>query len=283
MWPYSDAQTLDLVREIARIELEGGEPEFLAKGSNNEAFRVGQAVVRVTGDWRELSVRREAWCYARAEELGIPVPRVRGRGKLEKLPYLILDFVEGRTGTDAGGLDLWRRLGRDAALVNSLDVSEGVPDLFDSPAEAWRRDVDACLTHRKAEGLSRRTDEALRAVRDRPMRFGLSHGDLDPRNLIVTPDGEIVLIDWCCARCGPVPHVDLYNILRETPPDSPEMDAYLEGYGMARAAFEAVLPEVRTFGLMEALKDVRWARAERPDLLPERLQTLRWRTAELAL
>src|SRR5579863_1446801 len=117
MWPYSEAETLDIVRQIAKnVRPESGEPTFLSKGSNNEVFLVpasaGEFVVRVCGDWREVTTRREKWCYERSAALGIPGPAVLGIGKVEKLPYLALSFVGGSPGVEYHHPgQLWETLG----------------------------------------------------------------------------------------------------------------------------------------------------------------------------
>ncbi len=169
-------------------------------------------------------------------------------------------------------------MGKYAKLINSVDTlaAEGF-DAFPDPVGKWTTWFDECdeiAASRRLIDLGVITPAqqkliqgVLSAMRKKEHKFGLSHGDLDPRNVIVGRDGTINLIDWCCSMVCLVPHVDLYNILRETDPDGPDMAAYLEGYGMSRDEFVAVLPEVRAFGLIQQLKRLRWSLAERPDLV----------------
>jgi len=75
-----------------------------------------------------------------------------------------------------------------------------------------------------AKGSNNAAYKAMRAGRH---KFGLSHGDLDPRKVIVGTDGSINLIDWCCSLVSLIPHVDLHNILREIDAAGLEIRAYL--------------------------------------------------------
>jgi len=297
MWPYNSDETLAIVRRIAKEVFCNGvsEPSFLARGSNNAAYVITENgrkyVIRVTGEWRERTTRQERWCYSQAKALGIPGPEVIAIGKVEKLPYIVLTFVEGEPGIDSN-IDrdhLWRALGEYGRLINSVNIgsgsvtSEGI-EVYPDPLVQWREWVDAAIDVVRNERLcelaafsmhQRQTIRSILAeMRRRSFRLGLSHGDLDPRNAIIDESGKTHLIDWCCSLVSLVPHVDLYNILREMRPESGEIAAYLDGYGMTREKFEEVLPEVRALGLVQQLKQVGWAAVDRPDLVPPYIENV---------
>ena len=289
MWPYNLQQTYELVRQIA-AEVFGhvphGEPVFLARGSNNAAFEIDiddgrRFVIRVTGEWRERTTRQERWCYGHAQRLGIPSPEVVAIGKLEKLPYIVLTYVEGTGGVESAidRRQLWSTLGRYGRLINSVETGElsMIEDdrpLYPEPRTQWFQWLDAAERNFLVEGGTFSEHERdtirtlLKELRGRPFQFGLSHGDLDLRNTIVSDLGVIHLIDYSCSLVSLVPQVDLYNILREQRSDSEEISGYLVGYGLTQSAFAKILPEVRAFGLVQQLKDVDWAFGERPDLIP---------------
>lgn len=71
---------------------------------------------------------------------------------------------------------------------------------------------------------------------DTKMSFGLSHGDLASGNVLVRPDGALVLIDWGAATCGPVPYTDLlileHNHASDDDPSIKDLAAYAVGYGL---------------------------------------------------
>ncbi len=290
MWPYSEAETLDIVRQIARtVQPNSGEPAFLSKGSNNEVFLVpagaGSFVVRVCGEWREITTLRERWSYERCTALGIPGPAVLGAGKVEKLPYLAMSFISGIAGFEYPHTDrLWETLGDYAARINGIRFDEDGEALLGAES-AWRERVASCLDPARfawvsslmgwEPGFASEIGSRLHRLMEAKLRVGLSHGDIDPRNAIIAEDGEVYLIDWCCSRRGPIPHVDIYNILRETDPRGSSFAAYLKGYGLSPGRFDAVQGEVHAFGTAELIADLLWASKDRPDLVPDRSTRLR--------
>ena len=193
------------------------------------------------------------------------------------VPHLGPDSVSGR--------HLWQVLGRYARKIHEFPITDHAPDsLFtrfgrDMPA-AWRAHLAyhlAALTRADrlialgvypAEDQPRLRQLMLRLV-DTPMRFGLSHGDLAARNVLVRPDRELVLIDWGSAACGPVPYTDLLTLLRDheqnSDPSTDELVAFADGHGLDLVALMPTLDAIRK---LTALDLVRWALDRRPDLLP---------------
>ena len=88
------------------------------------------------------------------------------------------------------------------------------------------------------------------------------------RNVLVRPDGQLALMDWGSAACGPVPYTDLLILLRDHEqngdPDTDQLAAFADGYGLDLAALRPTLDGIRT---LTALDLVRWALERRPDLL----------------
>ena len=113
---------------------------------------------------------------------------------------------------------------------------------------------------------------------DHSFEFGLSHGDLALRNLLVDPGRPPVLIDWGSAATGPVPHTDLLNLLRnheelDNPRDD-ELTFFSEGYGVD---LDALRPQLDAMQTLSAIDLVRWARDHRPDLLDQTIAAARER------
>jgi aminoglycoside phosphotransferase (APT) family kinase protein len=115
--------------------------------------------------------------------------------------------------------------------------------------------------------------EALAQV---PLTFGLSHGDLAARNVLVRPDGVLVLIDWGSAACGPVPYTDLLTLYahhdQDDDPSGQDLAAFAAGYGLDLDEIRPTLEAVRR---LTALDLVRWAAERRPDRLPELVDSAR--------
>jgi Ser/Thr protein kinase RdoA (MazF antagonist) len=263
----------------------------LPGGSVNHTFAVGhddeRCVIRIAIDpMRVDEFMSEAWCLRLAAAHGIASPEVVAVGTLEGVPYAVHRFIPHLGQDSVSGRHLWTVLGRYARTIHKLPITDHAPDnLFTrfgrDLSAAWR----AHLAYHLAEltrtdrlialGVYSEADQPplrqliLRLV-DTPMRFGLNHGDLASRNVLVRPDRQLVLIDWGSAACGPVPYLDLLILLRDheqnADPSTDELAAFADGYGLD---LEALLPTLHALRKLTALDLVRWAIDRRPDRLPE--------------
>ena len=105
---------------------------------------------------------------------------------------------------------------------------------------------------------------------DQDFGYGLRHGDLAPRNLLKTPSGSLVLLDWGQASVGPIPHGDLLDAHRsyvaDGQPTAPELDAFADALGAPLGTIRDVLDDLL---VLEALDRVWWALDNRPDRVPD--------------
>lgn len=274
-----------------RIAAQHGLPAVpiraLGVASVNHAFAVGQdqdhyvirfAVDPLRGD--EFTV--EAWCSRLAAAHGIATPEVIAVGTLDQVPYTVQRFVPHGPRDAVPGHQRWHTIGRYARMINELPLAADAPaGLF----ARFGRDLPVAWQAHVAYGLAELTAEdpllalGVYSAADRPrlqrlmtrlaeteVAFGLSHGDLASRNVLVQPDGTLVLIDWGSAACGPVPHTDLLVLLRDHErdgdPSTEDLAAFGAGYGCDLAELRPTLDAIR---LVTALDLVRWALDHRPD------------------
>jgi hypothetical protein len=266
-------------------------------GSVNRVFTVGlgddRSVVRFAIDpLRADEFATEAWCLEVASSHGLPSPETLASGTFCGVPYAIQRFVPHVALDAVGRSDLWQTLGRYARRINELPVPEDAPaGLFsrfgrDLPA-AWQAHLAYNLAQLTGEdpllslGVYVREEQPrLRAMiaelAGTPMRCGLSHGDLAARNVLVSPDGALVLMDWGSATCGPVPYTDLLTLLRnhdqDDDPTAADLAAFGSGYGVDLGELEPTVDAVRR---VSALDLVRWALERRPDRLPDLVDAAR--------
>lgn len=148
------------------------------------------------------------------------------------------------------------------------------------------------------------------AAVDAPLRQGLLHGDLALRNLLITDDGEVVLIDWGSVRTGPVPLQEVVHLLgmedwiataegrkyEGRGPGEQGIRAFLEGYLDAQAdepepqephsgqgsfrppapeRVDRLLEQARALQMLETIDLVRWAIDQAPDQVEQRAHVAR--------
>jgi aminoglycoside phosphotransferase (APT) family kinase protein len=295
-----DAQLAAAIADAHGLHAPNVTP-IVGAGSVNHIFvvRTGEValVVRFAIDTaREDSVDLEAWALTQAGCHGIPSPSVVATGHLSGVPYLVQAFVEGVNGTERRSLQLWRTLGEYASKAHAIPVTADAPDaLFsrfgrDLP-QAWQAhlrynmdqlvETDPLIQLGVYEAAQQSTLRArITKLQATDLTFGLNHGDLSMRNLLVPEQGVPVLIDWGSARAGPSPFLDFMNLrtahhLQNDPSDQ-ELLAFADGYGVSLDNIEETLENLT---VLEALDLVRWAIDQRPDLLEQVVESARWQVA----
>ncbi|GAA1840729.1 phosphotransferase [Microlunatus capsulatus] len=263
--------------------------EVRGAGSVNHVVVLGRGDERVVVRFAREQERGdefvvESWCLRAAAAAGLPVPAALADGVLDGVPYGVQRYVPHLPLEPADPGRLWWTLGDWARRTADVPVGDDAPDaLFtrfgrDLPA-AWQAHLDYNRAALTAEdpllGLGvypaaeqPRLHERLDRLAATPLRTGLGHGDLVPRNVLRAPDGTLVLIDWGTAACGPVPFADLLTLTGHHTDDdiaSPDqLAAFAAGFGTTLPALLAPLDDVRAVAVLDR---VRWALDRRPDLV----------------
>ena len=239
--------------------------------------------------------RKEAWCIERAAEVRVGGPEVLGVGTDGAYAFIVESFVGGRRGDavpEADQRQIWRDLGGHLRRVHAVPVGGFGEELADLTGGGgygadWNRYLGfnrSALTPAdpllELDGFDDETQKRLRRMFEilagATLRFGLCHGDPSLSNVILGDDGVLRLIDWGEAHAHVVPHFDLGGILQGgLDEQAPEFQAVLDGYGLDRAGYEAIGPEVIALRLLIATDKVRWAIDRKPERLPAKVETLR--------
>ncbi|MBD3919196.1 aminoglycoside phosphotransferase family protein [Paenibacillus sp. PR3] len=272
-----------------------GSYQILDKGMINQVCVVeterNKVVVRMNNQSTYPSYIKEQWCIEQAASAGIPGPRVLSVGICEDTAYMIQSFVEGENGLDSGVLsrtETWRQLGRYAKMIHAIPV-KGYGENLVNPEQgewvspphpgsdgSWQGYIQhniKCLTDEDPLiRLGVLTPEESIKLRELFVKmstesylFGLIHGDLTLKNVLVDSTGQMTVIDWGNAAVAPVPHGDLIHLLLhqmlEDGLNDVEFNAYLDGYGMNQEE----LIVTRQLMLLKSFDTVRWAIDRSPD------------------
>ena len=275
----------------ARHHLSGLVSPLSGPGGVNHVFlatsSAARAVIRFPADpLRPDEFEVEQWCLRMAEQAGIGSPHVLARGRLGDVPYLIHTFVVAAEGEPGPSPYLWRTLGSLARTIQRIEITPDAPDgLF----SRFGRDLPAAWTQHLSYNLDQLSPRdpllqlgVYRSDRQGPIRsrlrrlsgirwtFGLRHGDLAPRNLLLADDGSPVLLDWGAASAGIVPYGELLVLMKAHrltgEPTAGELDAFAAEVGVSLADDAELVEDLL---LLDAMDLVRWARDKRPDRLDE--------------
>ncbi|MBT8241512.1 MAG: phosphotransferase [Acidimicrobiales bacterium] len=186
--------------------------ELVAVGRTSEVYAYGNdSVVKVPRpDVPEHWAHDEAQFTRAARTCGVPAPEVVDVIELDGRPAIVFERIDGPS--------MWERMLAHPADIDQLAVQvaavhreihaagipSGVPDLIER----------MCMKIGEARTLGDDAkDEACTIARALPRGAALLHGDLHPGNILLSPNGPVV-IDWFDATIGhPIADVVRSSIL----------------------------------------------------------------------
>mgnify|MGYP004618866209 FL=1 len=172
--------------------------KVIAVRTDKTVYRDGDAAIKVFNeDYSTANVLNEALNQARVEETGLNIPKLREVTKLDGKWAIVTDFVEGKTleRLMKENPEKW-----DEYLNLFVDIqveihSKQAPLLNKLKDKMQRKisetDLDATTRyelHTRLEGM--------------PKHNKVCHGDFNPSNIIIRPDGVPFILDWSHATQG---------------------------------------------------------------------------------
>ena len=199
-------------------------PTFVPAGGDSWCYRAGPWWVSVRRDRQgHVPANYEAARELRDAGYEFVVAPVRGRSghvvnDVGGRPVVVTEFVEARSNfRDGLTREQLQQLVQAVDALHAARVSAAVPlEAFDLP---FVEELDLALARavagadaagplgRDVSALVRRNDaridewrEAIAVCQERcraaPGELVLTHGEPDPPNMIITPEGELLLLDW---------------------------------------------------------------------------------------
>ncbi|HBI84668.1 MAG TPA: aminoglycoside phosphotransferase [Ruminococcus sp.] len=172
--------------------------QIIATRPRKKVYREGDTVLKVfSADYSKASVLNEALNQARVEDIGLNVPRIHEVFKIEDQWAIRSDFIEGKT------------------LQQLMDENPDKRDEYLKQFVALQMEIHT----KRAQLLTKLKDKMHRKISDSKfeatIRFELHtrlegmpkhnkvcHGDFNPSNVIITPDGTPFIIDWAHVTQG---------------------------------------------------------------------------------
>lgn len=170
----------------------------LAKRNNKAIYRDGDLAIKVFDEsFPKSDILNEALNQARVEETGLNIPALKEVTMIDGKWAIVTEFIEGETL---------------AALM------EKNPDKIDEYMDLFVK-LQVEVQSKKAPLLNKLKDKMLRKIGetglDATTRYELStrlngmpkhtkvcHGDFNPSNIIISPDGTPFILDWSHATQG---------------------------------------------------------------------------------
>ncbi len=172
--------------------------KILAQHPNKVIYRDGDKVIKLFNEeYSKADVLNEALNQARVEETGLCIPRIHEVTKIDGKWAIVLDYIEGKT--------------LEMLMQEHPDKKREYIELMVDVQMAIHTKKSPLLTRLK-DKMNRKIDlteldattryELHTRLASMPKHNKVCHGDLDPSNIIVTPDGIPYVLDWAHVTQG---------------------------------------------------------------------------------
>ena len=193
---------------LKKEKLHFSEIEHLTPGTN-AVFRVGDYVIKIfapneSGIDQTLDLQTELYAVKKCNILGISVPKLIAEGIVEDkycFAYMVTEYINGMEFTKA------EKTMTDIEKINFGQKLRELTDLMNTPCEHFN-DIDVI----NDKGRYRRWDSCTENFKCERIAYLKSHdfgenlfvhGDLCGDNIIITPKGDLFVIDFADAVLAP--------------------------------------------------------------------------------
>ena len=171
---------------------------ILAERKNKKIYKDGNLVAKVFDEsFPKSDILNEALNQARVEETGLNIPKVEEVTKIDGKWAIISTYIEGKTLA--------------TLMAENPDKTDEYLELF--------VDIQIKILNQKAPLLNKLKDKMNRKISETdldattryelhtrlhgmPKHTKVCHGDFNPSNVIITPDGTPYVLDWSHATQG---------------------------------------------------------------------------------
>ena len=180
------------------MEFDTSKMEVLATRPNKVIYRCGDYTIKVFAeDFSKADILNEALNTARVEETGLNIAKVQQVTMIDGKWAIVFDYIEGTT---------------------LAELMEQNPDKLDEYLDLFVN-LQLEIQSKRARLLNKLKDKMERKISetglDATTRYELDtrlagmkkhvkvcHGDFNPSNIIITPDGTPYVLDWSHATQG---------------------------------------------------------------------------------
>lgn len=171
---------------------------IIAARSEKTIYRDGAFIIKVFNEsYSKADILNEALNLARVEETGLPIPKVSEVTKVDGKWAIVTDFIEGKTISQ---LIREHPEKTDAYLEQFVDIQL---EMHEKTAPMLGKLKDKMNRKISAAALDATIRYELHTrLESMPKHKKLCHGDFNPSNVIIGPDGGYGILDWAHATQG---------------------------------------------------------------------------------
>ncbi len=171
---------------------------IISSSPKKTIYRDGGKCIKVFNpDYSKADVLNEALNHARIEETGLNIPRLFEVTTIEGKWAIVLDYIEGETLQQLMDENPEKTEEYLELFVNlQLEVQHKTCPLLNKLKDKMNRKIS------EAELDATTRYELHTRLEGMPKHKKVCHGDFNPSNVIIRPDGTPFIIDWSHATQG---------------------------------------------------------------------------------
>lgn len=164
----------------------------IALRNNKTIYRDGDEVIKLFGeDFSKSDILNEALNQARVEETNLNIPKIIEVTKIDGKWAIISEYIPGKT---LASLMEENPEKQDEYLNLFVDLQM---EVFDQKAPLLGRLRDKMFRKIAMTNLDATTRYDLQSrLESLPRHSKVCHGDFNPSNIIITPEGKPYILDW---------------------------------------------------------------------------------------
>ena len=161
-------------------------------------YRDGDKVIKLFNEnYSKADVLNEALGHARVEETGLHMPKIHEVVKMDGKWAIVMDYIEGKTLEQLMKEEPEKKNAYIELLVDlQMQVHAHKAPLLTRLKDKMNRKID------QADLDATTRYELHTRLASMPKHNKVCHGDFNPSNIIITPDGTPYIIDWAHVTQG---------------------------------------------------------------------------------
>ena len=173
--------------------------KVIAVRTSKTIYRDGDHVIKVFDEgYSKADILNEALNIARVEETGLPIPGVEEVTKIDGKWAIVTDYAEGKTIAQLMAENPDKK---DEYLERFVDIQVEVQSKTCPMLNRLKEKMKGKIAQTGLDATTRyELDSRLAAM---PNHNKLCHGDFNPTNVVISPDGQSYsILDWAHATPG---------------------------------------------------------------------------------
>ncbi len=172
--------------------------KIISVRKNKTIYRDGDICIKLFDEhYSKADILNEALNQARVEETGLNIPKILGVNMIDGKWAIEYEFIEGKTLAELMENEPEKKAEYLEMLV---DIQLLIHSKTCSQLNKLKDKMNRKISETTLDATTRY--ELHARLEGMPKHKKVCHGDLNPSNIIITPEGEAYIIDWAHATQG---------------------------------------------------------------------------------